>query len=213
MVALKTYTWPEAWDMMVNHGKKITTKVFIDDIKFIYFDNRDMTFKKDDGNPIVVGFFSGNDWIEYTDLQEHMAYSDAQHIIFETKDLLSKWGFDDGGLLDDIIEKYFGYLLCNQKVLSAIIKRFVIPYIKDDIEVSYKVSISHNPVRISKINGIDISDCWCKDKKPDIYLPKIWVNIPTIVLYIKENIQDFFMENDSIIEIVGEYGKCEGLSK
>lgn len=139
-----------------------------------------------------------------------MADFESNHIVFDTQDLLCKWGFEDGGMLDDIIEKYFGCLLLNEKVLSSVIKTFVIPHLVGDIGVSYEVSTSHNPVRISYINGEDVSDSWIIEDKPDVYPKKVIVNIPIMVMYIKQNISDFFVDNNSIIEIVGEYGKCEG---
>lgn len=133
-------------------------------------------------------------------------------IDFETSSLLCKWGFNDGGILDDMIHKYFGYLLKNKEILCSVIRKFVVPRLEGEFEVSYSVSISHNPVRISKIDVEDLAHLWYNsdEKKPEIYPKIVSVYIPEIVLFIKDGLlnNEYFISNDSIIEIVKEYGIC-----
>ncbi len=144
---------------------------------------------------------------KFEDLYEEILKRNL-HICFYTKDLLCKFGFEDGDILSEIISNYFGCLIDGNKVLAAVIKRYVAPCLKGNINIVYDVSISHNPVRINMINGEDVSSLWYEideNKKPTIFPEKVFVNIPILIMFIKDNINDFFTTNDEIIETISKY--------
>jgi len=70
---------------------------------------------------------------------------------FYFENLLSKWGFEDGEILHDLIHKE-NIDVDPHDVLCAVVKELVIPKTQDKIEV-YTVSTCHNPIRASSVNG------------------------------------------------------------
>lgn len=81
-------------------------------------------------------------------------------ITFETKGLLSRYGFMDGQLLDDLLMEEFG--TSNNNDLAEVVIRCVIPKIDQKIEiediVDYISYTSHNPIRAERIDGISVDD-------------------------------------------------------
>lgn len=70
-------------------------------------------------------------------------------------DLLSKWGFGDGDRLSDFMyesNSKFEYKVDSHKLLEELVKRYMLPKLKDKVEISYMSTI-HNPVRAEMING------------------------------------------------------------
>ena len=79
---------------------------------------------------------------------------------FKAADLLRKFGFGDGGVLDDLLERH-GYDISAHRdgdeegmeqpfggaVLCECVRRRLIPVLPS-LEIDYNASLSHNPVRL-----------------------------------------------------------------
>jgi hypothetical protein len=91
---------------------------------------------------------------------------DEDAIVFDTDHLLTKWGFADGLLLEHfLLENGFGHMdqetdewyEFSRRVLCEVVERFVLPEIENDIK-PYRVSSSHNPIRLYEVDGCHMSD-------------------------------------------------------
>ena len=68
--------------------------------------------------------------------------------------LLSKWGFNDGDLLDwlfDYDEKFDIHA-----VLRAVVREKLLPALTDKVEV-FDIDTIHNPIRAQTVNGVDVT--------------------------------------------------------
>ena len=74
-------------------------------------------------------------------------------VTFYTQHLLSKYGFDDGDLLFDIVEER-GLEVDHRDLLIAVVERLVIPVLEQDVEYDI-IGTFHNPIRIRCIAGIE----------------------------------------------------------
>ena len=90
-------------------------------------------------------------------------------MIFATNDLLSKWGFGDGDMLDDLLIDFGGYDYTDltwftksddvgpfhgfeHMVLIAAVCAYVVPKIDQRVEV-FVVGTIHNPIRAHRVDG------------------------------------------------------------
>ncbi len=96
-------------------------------------------------------------------------------LTLSTSSLLSKWGFNDGSPFEDVEEWFhdshgappMGHCNCgfsdlgvdDAALLRALVERFVLPALDQRVEI-IEVETSHNPVRASKVDGVDVEDCW-----------------------------------------------------
>lgn len=107
-------------------------------------------------------------------------------IRFPTDGLLSKWGFGDGDMLDDLL---FDWLddtgrsipernghrgTWEHRVLVRLVREFVVPAIDQPIEV-YEIGTAHNPIRASSVNG-EPWDVYTTDTE-GVLTPE-WVDVP-----------------------------------
>jgi hypothetical protein len=105
--------------------------------------------------------------------------SNEPTITLHASGLLSKWGFSDGETPD----AWFDYL-AEQGVdwddaewpLTALVRRFLLPELAKHhaIEV-YEIESIHNPIRASKVDGIEIDDYAAT---PQVDLTPPWVDVP-----------------------------------
>lgn len=94
----------------------------------------------------------------------------VQTVTLRAVDLLLKHGFDDGGLMDDILDANgFDSLArpCPETdencldpgfggaVLAECVRRHIAPRLMG-FEISYDVSLSHNPVRLARTDELDL---------------------------------------------------------
>lgn len=89
-------------------------------------------------------------------------------IAFYSEGLLSKWGFGDGDMLDDLLYAYdfdFNQVThfrprgdigltygTSHEILITVVCAFVIPKLDQRVE-PYAISTIHNPIRAHRING------------------------------------------------------------
>jgi len=90
-----------------------------------------------------------------------------------TAGLLSKWGFGDGDVLDDMIFDSLGGGVDYSKTLIKVVREFVVPKIKNKIELQ-EIGTIHNPIRASMVDGIEVD--WIEEQ--DIELEPEFVDVP-----------------------------------
>ncbi len=70
---------------------------------------------------------------------------------FYTRCLLSKWGFGDGSMLDDLIFDA-GIELDEHELLIRVVRSFVLPQIDQHVDV-FEIGSIHNPIRADAVDG------------------------------------------------------------
>lgn len=78
-----------------------------------------------------------------------------------TAGLLSKWGFNDGAVLDDILFDA-GYTRAGGfygAVLQRVVTEFVLPALAPHHTITtYRITTNHNPIRAQEVDGVAASD-------------------------------------------------------
>lgn len=102
-----------------------------------------------------------------------------QYCSFYTEGLLSKWGFGDGDMLDELcwsFEDDHGIDVSGQWLLKEAVKRFVVPQIQETLEV-VEIETIHNPIRTQTVNGQKV-DWFNRNDEPQPELHPEVVNVP-----------------------------------
>ncbi len=76
---------------------------------------------------------------------------------FSTDSLLSKWGFGDGDMLEDLMWDNDLRDVDEHEVLIKVVKTLLLPKIDQNVEV-YEVSCIHNPIRARTVDGVEIDN-------------------------------------------------------
>lgn len=75
---------------------------------------------------------------------------------FYTESLLSKFGFGDGDMLNDLLFDS-GISLDNEHdLLIKVVREHVLPAIKQQVVV-YEIKTIHNPIRADSIDGVKVN--------------------------------------------------------
>jgi len=76
---------------------------------------------------------------------------------FYSESILSKWGFEDGDILTNILldNDFDVDRDVSDRILSEIVKIKMLPVIKQDVEV-FLIG-GHNPIRASHVDGVEIN--------------------------------------------------------
>lgn len=100
-----------------------------------------------------------------------------------TKTLLSKWGLDDGDILDpDLRELGFDLAVVNTgDILVELIRDHVLPRIENKIEYEI-VNTMHNPIRITHVDGGPIDNCR-PDSHSEVTLRPEVVRVSNDIIY------------------------------
>src|SRR5438045_2988249 len=100
---------------------------------------------------------------------------------FVTRELLSKWGLEDGGILQPLLVQHGFDLgeLDDHGVLRAVVRDLVIPAIVNRVEVR-EICTMHNPVRITAVDGVPVDNY--KADHPEIDLQPEVVEVPDKVV-------------------------------
>jgi hypothetical protein len=73
--------------------------------------------------------------------------------------LLSKWGFGDGDApdawLDYCDELGVDYLPEWHRILTALVRRYLLPVLEQDVTVR-EIETNHNPIRASTVDGAEV---------------------------------------------------------
>ena len=99
---------------------------------------------------------------------------------FWTNGLLSKWGFDDGDLVDNFVYTGWGGILCDHhQLLTEVVRRHVIPALDQKVE-TFEIDGIHNPIRAKSVNGVEFDDHY-NSHTPDLLTPE-YVEVPFSVI-------------------------------
>lgn len=74
-------------------------------------------------------------------------------MIFYTDSLLSKFGFGDGDMLDDLLFDNGINLDNDHDFLIKVVREHVLPAVKQQVDV-YEIVTIHNPIRAERIDGV-----------------------------------------------------------
>lgn len=99
----------------------------------------------------------------------------TETLILVSASLLSKWGFGDGDPFEAFTDWYHdrhgdGLMRhCNCKsldlgvsdddLLRLLVRRYLVPALDQRVEL-VDIETSHNPVRATKVDGVDVEECW-----------------------------------------------------
>lgn len=78
-------------------------------------------------------------------------------MLFHTESILSKWGFDDGDMLDDLLWDNGIELDDKHKLLIKVVREKVLPEIKQHVEV-FEIGTIHNPIRAESVDGVKVDN-------------------------------------------------------
>lgn len=84
------------------------------------------------------------------------------HLTLFSRDLLSKWGFNDGDDPDDWLDYCEAHGIDYKAVdfpLVALVRRYLLPALDQDVAV-VEIETSHNPIRAHLVDGIDVTEAW-----------------------------------------------------
>lgn len=116
----------------------------------------------------------------------------TETLILFSSCLLSKWGFDDGHPFETITEWYheqhgdgpmnhcecptFDLGVSDHALLRLLVRRHLLPAFEQRVEL-VEIVTSHNPIRASKVDGLDVEQCWY-NRQPEPTLTPDSVEIP-----------------------------------
>lgn len=96
-----------------------------------------------------------------------------------SRDLLSKWGFNDGDNPDDWLDYCEANGIDYNSVdfpLVELVRRYLLPQIQQRITVA-EVETCHNPIRAETVDGVDVTQVWF-GRAPEPALTPEYVEIP-----------------------------------
>lgn len=77
-------------------------------------------------------------------------------MIFETADLLNKWGFGDGDMLCDFRVEH-GLKVNAATLLVEVVKRYVLPELRKHHHIEAAIVLGlHNPIRLTEVDGVAV---------------------------------------------------------
>ena len=76
-------------------------------------------------------------------------------MIFHTDSLLSKWGFSDGDMLEDLLYDNNLGDVDTHTVLIKVVKEMVAPKVKQVLDI-YEIPSIHNPIRTNSVDGVAV---------------------------------------------------------
>jgi hypothetical protein len=76
-----------------------------------------------------------------------------------SRDLLSKWGFNDGNDPDEWLDYCEANGLDLDFPLEEVVRRYLAPRLEQDVTVVH-IETCHNPIRAETVNGLDVTEVW-----------------------------------------------------
>ena len=130
---------------------------------------------------------------------------------FHTSDLLSKWGFDDGDLIENFLEthEYPTHIIDLSPLWQKIFTQHVVPTIQNSIEFEWIPSL-HNGARAKTVDGQLIDHT--VTEHPDINIRPSYVDVSDDdVLQMAMVLRDCFMDmsRDEIVAGMKSGNNCE----
>jgi len=84
----------------------------------------------------------------------------VSELVLFTDDLLSKWGFNDGDLpdeLDDWLKARGERIGSWHPVLCAVVRECLLPALDQRLEVQ-EIETIHNPIRATVVDGVEVPE-------------------------------------------------------
>lgn len=97
--------------------------------------------------------------------------------------LLSKWGFSDGTLDEDVndwLDQHAPGIypeVDDKTVIVDLVREYLLPVLDQDVEV-VELQTSHNPIRAKRVDGVDVEECWTSTSAPEPTLTPEHVVVP-----------------------------------
>lgn len=91
-----------------------------------------------------------------------MSTTDDRVLTLHSDGLLSKFGFNDGDLTDELADWFeaegidYARVAWHQ-VLCRLVREHLLPVL-DQAVVVYEIGTIHNPIRAATVDGVDVSD-------------------------------------------------------
>lgn len=103
-------------------------------------------------------------------------------VILFSSGLLSKWGFNDGDIPDQICDALElahdePWPTSWRAVLVDLVRRHVLPKLDQQVEV-VEIVTNHNPIRATVVDGIDVRACWTDSDHPQPHLTPEQIEVP-----------------------------------
>ncbi len=107
--------------------------------------------------------------------------------------LLSKFGFSDGDMPDDLedwLEDRLGIDGAREvpwhTVLEALVREHLLPVLDQTVEV-VSIETNHNPIRAITVDGVDVIDFWYGDPgRPELTPDCVTVSYETVLAKVLE---------------------------
>jgi hypothetical protein len=107
--------------------------------------------------------------------------------------LLSKFGFSDGDMPDDLcdwLEDRLGIERARDvswhAVLEALVREHLLPVLDQAVEV-VSIETIHNPIRATTVDGADVTDSWYGDPgRPELTPDGVTVSYETVLAKVLE---------------------------
>jgi hypothetical protein len=98
--------------------------------------------------------------------------------------LLSKWGFSDGDIPDQLLDwcdtRSIPYPADWHATLRHLVREHLIPALDQTVTVT-EIETSHNPIRAETVDGVDVTECWSGDQDEPTLTPE-FVDVPYSVV-------------------------------
>jgi hypothetical protein len=113
-----------------------------------------------------------------------------------TSGLLSKWGFNDGDMPDDVIDAWdeansgSPWVRVDwHPILCRLVRERVLPALDQFVEL-VEIGTSHNPIRAQSVDGQDAERWWYKVSadEPELTPDVVMVPMPDVLAMIRESI-------------------------
>lgn len=117
--------------------------------------------------------------------------SEGPPVILSADGLMSKWGFGDGDMPDDVWDHLWEsgeHDLNWHAVLRILVRRYLLPALEEaghEVTV-YDIETIHNPIRAEMIDGIEIDDYNDNNTNPVLRLDGVTVEWPQVKQAIEE---------------------------
>lgn len=108
----------------------------------------------------------------------------------ESESLLSKWGFNDGELPDQLLDwldtQGLPYPGDWREVLPLLVERELLPALDQAVTLT-RIGGNHNPVRAKTVDGVDVEACWYDTQAKVTLTPDgVTVLFPRVLAFIRE---------------------------
>jgi hypothetical protein len=98
-------------------------------------------------------------------------------------DLLSKWGFCDGDIMLDYLADETGMIHTDYKeILQKVVIEYLIKPLMKHHKIEYtKISTSHNPIRATEVDGVDMTIYWYDINREGLFkIDKVMVTLEQV---------------------------------